>query len=438
MTQRVFPKSLTSSTQDIHRTPPHSAEAEQGVLGSMLISPHKVISEIVSKINEEYFYVPAHQTVYNELVSLWGSGVAIDLLTFTQILRDKNILESVGGASFITGLYTFVPTAANVMYYLEIVRDKYLARQIIAVSTESVRRAYEDQDEINLVLDQAQADMLKIGSSNNVEMVDIKQLVMDAIDEIEKSHKAHGSIPGLSTGLIDLDKKMGGMRNGQLIIVAGETGEGKSALGLSFVRHISVFDHKPSGIISLEMSGREITQRLIADIGKINLHNFIVTGGVASDFMRITNASAKISHAPIYIRDDSDVDAMKMRAIARQLKAEKKIEFMLVDYIQLLTPQNVKDENRERAMSTAAQALKQMAKELDIVVVGISQLNEQGKLRESRAIGHHADVVMTIEHDGLDSSIRINKNRSGPTGSVPVRFLREYTSFENAAREEIL
>src|SRR6266576_4021212 len=140
-------KSLTTSSQDIHRTPPHSVEAEQGVLGSMLISPRDTIAECVEKINEEYFYVPAHQTIYNTLVDLWNVGQAIDLITFTQVLRDRNLLETVGGAAFITSLYTFVPTAANVGYYLEIVRDKYILRSIIAASTESVRRAYEEQDE---------------------------------------------------------------------------------------------------------------------------------------------------------------------------------------------------------------------------------------------------------------------------------------------------
>src|SRR5438128_5031840 len=146
---KVFPSSLTRSAQDIHRTPPHSVEAEQGVLGSMLISPRDTIAECVEKINDEYFYVPAHQTIYNVLVDLWNAGEAIDLITFTQVLRDRNLLESVGGAAFITGLFTFVPTAANVQYYLDIVRDKYILREIIAASTESVRRAYEEQDEVN-------------------------------------------------------------------------------------------------------------------------------------------------------------------------------------------------------------------------------------------------------------------------------------------------
>src|SRR6202030_319446 len=160
---RVFPSSPTGSAQDIHRAPPHSVEAEQGVLGSMLISPRDAIAEVVEKINEDYFYVPAHQIIYEVLVELWNAGQAIDLITFTQVLRDRNLLESIGGAPFVTSLFTFVPTAANVGYYLGIVRDKYILRQIIDASTESVRRAYEEQDEVNELLDEVEQKIFAVG-----------------------------------------------------------------------------------------------------------------------------------------------------------------------------------------------------------------------------------------------------------------------------------
>src|ERR1043165_6537336 len=161
--ENVIPIPRTGSAQDIHRPPPHSVEAEQGVHGSMLISPRDAIAEVVEKITDEYFYVPAHQTIYNVLVDLWNTGAAIDLITFTQVLRDRNLLESVGGAAAVTNLYTFVPTAANVGYYLEIVRDKYILRSIIAAATESVRRAYEEQDEVSNLLDEVEAKILAVG-----------------------------------------------------------------------------------------------------------------------------------------------------------------------------------------------------------------------------------------------------------------------------------
>src|SRR5438477_9743690 len=179
--------SFTSSSQDIHRTLPHSTEAEQGVLGSMLISPREIIAECVEKINEEYFYVPAHQTIYVVLVELWNAGQAIDLITFTQVLRDRNLLDSVGGAAFVTNLFTFVPTAANVQYYLDIFRDKYILRSIIAAATESVRRAYEEQDEVGNLLDEVEQKIFAVGEDRfKGQMLSMKDQVMEAIESIEK------------------------------------------------------------------------------------------------------------------------------------------------------------------------------------------------------------------------------------------------------------
>src|SRR5436190_19922167 len=205
--EKVVPISPTGSAQDIHRTPPHSAEAEQGVLGSMLLSPRQAIGECVEKINEEYFYVPAHQTIYSVLVDLWNAGQAIDLITFTQVLRDRTLLESVGGAAFVTSLFTFVPTAANLEYYLEIVRDKHILRQIIATATESVRRAYEEQDEVNDLLDEVEQRIFAVGEDRfKGEMLSMKEQVMSTLESIEKLFENKGAITGVSTGFRDLDK----------------------------------------------------------------------------------------------------------------------------------------------------------------------------------------------------------------------------------------
>src|SRR5947207_2872283 len=195
-------ESLTSSAQDIHRTLPHSIEAEQGVLGSMLISPREIIAECVEKINENYFYVPAHQTIYLVLVELWNGGQGIDLITFTQVLRDRNLLETVGGAAAVTSLFTFVPTAANVGYYLEIVRDKYILRSIIAASTESVRRAYEEQDEVGNLLDEVEQRIFAVGEDRfKGQVLTMKDQVMEAIEAIEQLYERRGGIDRKSTRL---------------------------------------------------------------------------------------------------------------------------------------------------------------------------------------------------------------------------------------------
>src|SRR5947208_7038512 len=205
--EKVVPISPTGSAQDIHRTPPHSVEAEQGVLGSMLISPRETISECVEKINEEYFYVPAHQTIYNLLVDLWNAGQAIDLITFTQVLRDRNLLQSVGGAAFVTSLFTFVPTAANVQYYLDIVRDKYILREIITAATESVRCAYEEQDEVKHLLDEVEQRIFAVGEDRfKGEMLSMKEQVMSTLESIENLYERKGGITGISTGFVEFDR----------------------------------------------------------------------------------------------------------------------------------------------------------------------------------------------------------------------------------------
>src|SRR5438270_4277012 len=212
--EKVVPISPTGSSQDIHRTPPQSVDAEQGVLGSMLISPRETIAERVEKINEEYFYVPAHRTIYNVLVDLWNTGQAIDLITFTQVLRDRHLLENVGGAAFVTSLFTFVPTAANVGYYLDIVRDKYVLREIISAATESVRRAYEEQDEVNDLLDEVEQKIFAVGEDRfKGQLLSMKDQVMDAIESIEKLFENKGAITGVSTGFRDRDKLTSGLHS---------------------------------------------------------------------------------------------------------------------------------------------------------------------------------------------------------------------------------
>src|SRR5882724_2595167 len=225
--EKVVPISPTGSAQDLHRTPPHSVEAEQGVLGSMLISPRETIAECVEKINEEYFYVPAHRTIYDVLVELWNAGQAIDLITFTQVLRDRHLLDSIGGAAFVTSLFTFVPTAANVQYYLEIVRDKYILRQIISAGTESVRRAYEEQDEVNNLLDEVEQTIFAVGEDRfKGQMLSMKDQVMEAIESIEKLYERKGSITGISTGFVEFDRMTSGLHPSEMVVIAARPSMG--------------------------------------------------------------------------------------------------------------------------------------------------------------------------------------------------------------------
>src|SRR4029450_2479425 len=358
-------QSLTSSSQDIHRSPPHSVEAEQGVLGSMLISPRETIAEGVEKINEEYFYVPAHQTIYNVLVDLWNGGQAIDLITFTQVLRDRNLLDGVGGAAFVTSLFTFVPTAANVQYYLEIVRDKYILREIISAATESVRRAYEEQDEVNNLLDEVEQRIFAVGEDRfKGQLLSMKDQVMEAIEAIEKLYENRGGITGLSTGFTELDRMTNGMHPGEMIVIAARPSMGKTALAMNIVEHVAVNQKLPVGVFSLEMSSQQLVQRLLCSRAHVNLAK--VRGGFLGerDFPNLTAAASKLAEARIFIDDSSSLNILELRAKARRLKAQQDIQLIAVDYLQLVTSSSRRaQDNRQLEITEISAGLKSLAKE---------------------------------------------------------------------------
>src|SRR4029077_2779784 len=457
---RVFPNSPTGSAQDVHRTPPHSVEAEQGVLGSMLISPRDTIAECVEKINEEYFYVPAHRTIYEVLVELWNGGQGIDLITFTQVLRDRNLLDSVGGASLVTNLFTFVPTAANVQYYLEIVRDKYILREIISAGTESVRRAYEEQDEVSNLLDEVEQTIFAVGEDRfKGQMLSMKDQVMEAIESIEKLYERKGGITGISTGFAEFDRMTSGMHGSEMIVIAGRPSMGKTALAINIAEHAAIQEKLPVGVFSLEMSSQQLVQRMLCSRARVNLRK--VRGGFLAerDFPSLTAAASKLAEAEIYIDDSAGLSILELRAKARRLKAQKNIQLIVVDYLQLLksTTRRAQD-NRQLEISEISAGIKGLAKELKVPIIVLAQLNRQpeartgGKprlsdLRESGSIEQDADLVGLLvrpeiyeEDEDLraekagEAELIIAKQRNGPVGEVSLTFLKEFTRFEDRAR----
>ena len=452
--------SFTASSQDIHRTLPHSVEAEQGVLGSMLISPREIIAECVEKINEEYFYVPAHQTVYVVLVELWNAGQGIDLITFTQVLRDRNVLETVGGAAFITSLFTFVPTAANVTYYLEIVRDKYILRQIIAACTESVRRSFEEQDEVNNLLDEVEQKIFSVGEDRfKGHVLTMKDQVMEAIEAIEQLYERRGGITGISTGFAELDRMTNGLHESEMIVIAGRPSMGKTALAMNITEHVAINEKLPVAVFSLEMSSQQLVQRLLCSRARVNLQK-VRDGFLAErDFPSLTAAASKLAEAQIFIDDTAGLSILELRAKARRLKAQKDIKLIVVDYLQLLrsTTRRAQD-NRQLEISEISAGLKGLAKELKIPIIVIAQLNRQpeartgGKprlsdLRESGSIEQDADLVGLLVRPEIyeededaraekagEAELIIAKQRNGPVGEIALTFLKEFTRFEDRAR----
>ena len=458
--ENVIPISPTGSAQDIHRTPPHSVEAEQGVLGSMLISPRDAIAECVEKINEEYFYVPAHQTVYSVLVELWNAGQAIDLITFTQVLRDRNFLDAIGGPAFVTSLFTFVPTAANIEYYIEIVRDKYLLRSIIAAATESVRRAYEEQDEVNNLLDEVEQKIFAVGEDRFKGLtLSMKDQVMEAIDAIEKLYERKGGITGISSGFVEFDRMTSGLHPSEMIVIAARPSMGKTALAMNIVEHAAITQQLAVGVFSLEMSSQQLVQRLLCSRARVNLQK-VRDGFLAErDFPSLTAAASKLAEAKIFIDDSASLSILELRAKARRLKAQQDVQLLVIDYLQLLrsTSRRAQD-NRQLEISEISAGLKGLAKELKIPVIVVAQLNRQpeqrtgGKprlsdLRESGSIEQDADLVALLVRPELyeedeearveksgEAELIIAKQRNGPVGEIPLTFLKEFTRFEDRAR----
>ena len=452
--------SFTSSSQDIHRTLPHSIEAEQGVLGSMLISPREIIAECVEKINENYFYVPAHQTIYLVLVELWNGGQGIDLITFTQVLRDRNLLETVGGASAVTSLFTFVPTAANVTYYLEIVRDKYILRQIIAACTESVRRSFEEQDEVHNLLDEVEQKIFSVGEDRfKGQVLTMKDQVMEAIEAIEQLYERRGGITGISTGFAELDRMTNGLHEGEMIVIAARPSMGKTALAMNIAEHVAINEKLPVAVFSLQMSSQQLVQRLLCSRARVNLQK-VRDGFLAErDFPSLTAAASKLAEAQIYIDDSASLSILELRAKARRLKAQKDIKLIVVDYLQLLrsTTRRAQD-NRQLEISEISSGLKGLAKELKVPVLVLAQLNRQpeartgGKprlsdLRESGSIEQDADLVGLLVRPEIyeededaraekagEAELIIAKQRNGPVGEIALTFLKEFTRFEDRAR----
>ena len=452
--------SFTSSSQDIHRTLPHSIEAEQGVLGSMLISPREIIAECVEKINEEYFYVPAHQTIYVVLVELWNAGQGIDLITFTQVLRDRNLLETVGGAAAVTSLFTFVPTAANVTYYLEIVRDKYILRQIIAACTESVRRSFEEQDEVHNLLDEVEQKIFSVGEDRfKGQVLTMKDQVMEAIEAIEQLYERRGGITGISTGFAELDRMTNGLHESEMIVIAARPSMGKTALAMNIAEHVAINEKLPVAVFSLEMSSQQLVQRLLCSRARVNLQK-VRDGFLAErDFPSLTAAASKLAEAQIFIDDSASLSILELRAKARRLKAQKDIKLIVVDYLQLLrsTTRRAQD-NRQLEISEISAGLKGLAKELKVPVLVLAQLNRQpeartgGKprlsdLRESGSIEQDADLVGLLVRPEIyeededaraekagEAELIIAKQRNGPVGEIALTFLKEFTRFEDRAR----
>lgn len=461
-TKRVRRPQSTASTVD--RLPPHSQEAEQGVLACILISPHECMGECIEKlkVGAEVFYDLRHQTIFGILAEMYDRKEAIDIITLQQRLKDKQLLEQVGGLAYLSPLPDAVPSAANLSYYLDIVQEKYLLRKMIHTCTDVVGRVYDYEGEVDALMDEVERDILRISEARVQEhSSNIKELVKRAINQIEDFHQRQGMLTGVGTGFTDLDKMTSGLHPGEMIVIAARPSMGKTSLAMNIAEHVAIEQKLPVGVFSLEMTSESLVLRMLCSRSRVNLRN-VRDGFLAErDFPKLTGAAGKLANAPLFIDDSSGLSILQLRAKARRMAQQYGIKLFVIDYLQLLHSTARRAENRQQEIADISNGVKSLAKELNVPVIVLSQLNRElereknrkprmSDLRESGAIEQDADLVGLLykpssgddddssggseEQDAVPVNLLIAKQRNGPTGDVNLTFLKSYTRFENAAK----
>jgi replicative DNA helicase len=456
-------RQATADPTRVDRLPPHSVEAEQGVLGCVLLSPNDNMGLCIEKLKSgsEAFYDLRHRTLYDALIEMYDAKEPIDLITLPQMLRNKGQLDPVGGIPYLTSLMDAVPSAANLAYYLEIVVEKHVLRRIISTCTGIVAEVHDHEGAVDQLLDTVERDVLQIVE----ERVDtgskpVKDLVHKAITTIEQLHARKGMLTGIGTGFSDLDKMTSGLQPGEMIVIAARPSMGKTSLAMNIVEHVTLEERLPVGVFSLEMTAESLALRMLCSRARVNLRSIREGFLVERDFPKLTGAAGKMASAPMYIDDTPGLSVLQLRARARRMHQQHEIKLFVIDYLQLLhsTSRRAAD-NRQQEISEISSGIKALAKELQVPVIILSQLNRElekdksrkprlSDLRESGAIEQDADLVGLLykpssddeegaapaEMDAVPVNLLIAKQRNGPTGDVNLTFLKGFTRFESAAK----
>ena len=426
---------------------PHSLEAEKAVLGCILIDNNS-ISDVLEHISHLSFYDRANTIIFETMLELYDKTIPIDSVNLINSLKKNNHLESVGGAYYVTGLSQDAPSVSNAEYYSKIVHEKYVLRMIIKTSKEMNSLAYED-NEISEIIDKAEQHLFSISEISNKKKFQELEPMLEKVLEIWGNRKK-GDITGVPSGFQDLDNQISGFQNSDLIVLAARPSMGKTALALNIARNAAINNDMKLGFFSLEMSTQQLTERLLSSEAEISSH-LVRTGKLPKrDWSKLSEAANSLSQAKIYIDDSPGLNIMELRAKARQMKLDKNINMILVDYLQLLHKQG-KVESRQQEISYISRSLKALAKELDIPIIALSQLSRapesrsdhrpiMSDLRESGAIEQDADIVLFIfrkfvyskdEEDKGIAELIVSKHRNGPTGVVKLSFIDDYAKFEN-------
>ena len=440
-----------------HKVPPQNAEAEQSILGGILLD-NQALNNVLEVLVANDFYSESHRRIFTAIIELSDKNEPTDLITLTNILKNKKQLDGVGGAAYLASLVDNVPSAANVAYYAKIVKEKAILRQLIGTATGILKNSYDSGMDVDDVLDEAEHSIFDI-SENKIRpsFYLLKNIIKDTFKTIENLYEKKNLITGVPTGFARLDDLTSGLQKSELIIVAGRPSMGKTAFALNLARHAAVEMGLPVAVFSLEMSKEQLALRMLAADAKVDSQRLRRGLVGETDWPKLTTAAGRLSEAPIFIDDTPAITVLEMKAKARRLKSENGLEMVVLDYLQLMRAGGRRD-SREQEISEISRSLKALAKELNVPVIALSQLNrkvedrtnrrpQMADLRESGAIEQDADVIAFIYRDEVYNKsednpekgiaeIIIGKQRNGPVGTVKLAFLEQYTSFEQLARTD--
>lgn len=426
------------------RIPPQNLEAEQSLLGALLLDRDAIVS-VAEFLRPEHFYLEdQHGAIFNAILSLFERRKPVDLITITEQLKSAGAIEQTGGTEYLASLVEKVPTSAHVEYYGRIIRDHYTKRKLVGIAAKLSDAAFDDTKDTKDILDAAEAQIFSISQEHmHQDFIPIKDALSESFERLDDLHKNKGKLRGVPTGYKSLDAKLAGFQDSNLIILAARPGIGKTSFALNIAEYIATEQDLPVGIFSLEMSKEELVDRLLVGQADVDAWKLKTGKLEEDDFERIAQAMGELADAPLYIDDTPGISIMEIRTKARRLQVEVGIKLLVVDYLQLITTSG-KAENRVVEVSQISQSLKNLARELKIPVLALSQLNRQvesrgerrpqlADLRESGAIEQDADVVMFLYHEDPDNKeqvkLEIAKHRNGPTGVVDLVFKGDRVKF---------
>ena len=436
------------------RTMPHDDVAEQSVLGGMLLSKD-AIADVVESLRASDFYKPAHETIYEAILSLYGHGSPADAITVADELKKRGELTRVGGAAYLHTLIASVPTAANAQYYAEIVKEHAIMRRLIEAGTKIAQLGYANETEVDALVDQAQAEIYAVTDGNAKEdYVSFSEALEATMREIDANSNRPDGVYGVPTDFIELDELTGGLHGGQMIVIAARPGVGKSTLALDIARSAAIHHHMATVFFSLEMSRTELAMRILSAEGKISMGRLKKGDLDTEGWTNLATLQGRIDSAPLFIDDSPNMTLMEIRAKCRRLKQRNDLKLVVLDYLQLMSS-GKKVESRQQEVSEFSRSLKLLAKELDVPVIALSQLNRGSEqrtdkrpmvsdLRESGSIEQDADMVILLYREDMynpdsdrvgEADMIIAKHRGGPTRTIPLAFSGKYSRFNNMANE---